>query len=398
MDKPTSDKVYVTQIGAICACGNDVPEIGTNLKANRSGIRQAQNFNDSEYVFGEVSLNNGELARTLGISDNLPRTTLLALKAANEALADFPNNKRKGLNGGLFLGTTVGGMDKTEKLYPTHCSPHDYISTHPCGYTSAYLAKYFSINYYNTISTACSSAANAIMLATRMIKAGKLDYALAGGSDALSAFTFNGFNSLLILDKEPCKPFSAERLGLNLGEAAGFLLLVSEKLLKALNSSPLATVQGYANTNDAFHQTASSPDGRGAFAAMKEAIGIAGLETSDIDYINVHGTGTNNNDLTESIAISRLFGQNIPDLSSTKAFTGHCLGAAGAIESVISLLAIDQQEVYANLNFQSPIENVGLTPIKECRSKQVKNVLSNSFGFGGNDSSLVFSACCSHNY
>jgi 3-oxoacyl-[acyl-carrier-protein] synthase-1 len=230
------------------------------------------------------------------------------------------------------------------------------------------------------------------MFGARLIRHGLLDRALAGGNDAMSKFTLNGFNTLMILDKHPCKPFDKNRMGLNLGEGAAFLVLESEKALG--NRSPICELIGFANANDAYHQTASSPEGYGPFLSMSKALETAGLKPGSIDYINAHGTGTDNNDLTEGIAIERIFGDNIPPVSSTKPFTGHTLGAAGAVEAVISILSLQHQNIYPNLNYKDKIEELKFEPVRELRTGiKLENVLSNSFGFGGNDSTLIFSTC-----
>jgi 3-oxoacyl-(acyl-carrier-protein) synthase len=225
-----------------------------------------------------------------------------------------------------------------------------------------------------------------------LILDGRLDLVVAGGTDALTKFTLNGFNSLMILDKEPCRPFDATRAGLNLGEGAGFVVIVSDKILKEHNLNSLAVVSGYSNTTDAYHQTASSPEGRGSFMAMNDALAMSKLATTDIDYINLHGTGTQNNDSSEGTAIQRLFGDRVPKLSSTKAFTGHTLGASGGIEAVFSVLSIMNGWVYPNLRFKNQIPELNYSPQKELeKGLNIKHVLSNSFGFGGNCSSIVFS-------
>ena len=390
-----SNNVYITGLGAICAIGNNVSEIHSSLCEEKTGIGKAGIMkigSECEFTIGEVKLTNSELAAMTGIKSDQPRTTLLAVKAAKEAMINASLDNHRNLRIGLIVGTTVGGMDKTELLYSGNESPENFMPSHHCGYTTDLLAEELNITeYINTISTACSSGANAIMTGAKLIKQDMLDVVIAGGSDAISAFTLNGFKSLMILDENPCKPFSAERMGLNLGEGAGFVVLESEGAANKRKANILCQVVGYANTNDAYHQTASSPDGRGPFSAMKTAIEMSKFKPSEIDYINVHGTGTDNNDLTEGLAIKRLFGENIPDLSSTKAYTGHCLGAAGAIEAVISVLAIKNKEVYPNLNFNSEIIETGITPVLQYSKKDVSTVLSNSFGFGGCDTSLVFS-------
>jgi 3-oxoacyl-[acyl-carrier-protein] synthase-1 len=197
----------------------------------------------------------------------------------------------------------------------------------------------------------------------------------------------------MILDKDHCKPFDAERRGINLGEGAAYLVLESKESLAKSNRKPLCELKGWANANDAYHQTASSPDGNGAYLAISKAIIKSGLNPEDIDYINAHGTGTDNNDLSEGIAIERIFGNKVPPISSTKPLTGHTLGASGAIEAVLSVLAIQNKLIYPNLNFDTKIHELSFTPNTELRTNAiVRNVLSNSFGFGGNNTSLIFSA------
>ena len=238
---------------------------------------------------------------------------------------------------------------------------------HECGSITEIVADKLNINSYTTtISTACSSSANSIMLAARLIKAGILDVAIAGGVDALTKFTLNGFNTLLILDNEYCKPFDENRNGLNLGEGAGYVVLVSEKVASTLNKEMYCELKGYANANDAYHQTASSPDGKGSYLAMQGALKEANLSTENIDYINLHGTGTNNNDLAEGTAIERLFNPRYPKMSSTKSFTGHTLGASGGIEAVFSALSVKYDYVYPNFRLQTPIKEFPF-----CRRKKI---------------------------
>jgi 3-oxoacyl-[acyl-carrier-protein] synthase-1 len=287
-------------------------------------------------------------------------------------------------------------MDKTEKYYYDflHDEPFKpFILTHDCSDSTRRIADHLGIkDYMTTISTACSSSANAIMFGARLIKHGLVDRVLAGGTDALSKFTLNGFNTLMILDKDHCKPFDRDREGLNLGEGAGFVVLESEEVALESKKKILCELTGYANANDAYHQTASSPDGYGAYLSMKEALEMSKLSTGDIGYINAHGTGTDNNDITEGIAIEKIFALSIPPVSSTKPFTGHTLGAAGVVEAIFSILALENQIIYPNLNFRNRIEELNFDPVKKLtEAKGLKNVLSNSFGFGGNDSTLIFS-------
>jgi 3-oxoacyl-[acyl-carrier-protein] synthase-1 len=215
---------------------------------------------------------------------------------------------------------------------------------------------------------------------------------VAGGTDAVTKFTLNGFNTLMILDKQPCRPFDENRAGLTLGEGAAFVVLESEESVKAGNKTILAEVAGYGNANDAYHQTASSPEGTGAFLAMSKALKLSGLPADRIDYVNVHGTGTQNNDLSEGIAMQKIFGNEMPPFSSTKPYTGHTLGAAGAIEAVISVLSILHGTLFPNLGFETPMKELKLVPVtKLMEGMEVHNILSNSFGFGGNNSTLILS-------
>jgi 3-oxoacyl-[acyl-carrier-protein] synthase-1 len=241
-----------------------------------------------------------------------------------------------------------------------------------------------------TISTACSSGANALMYGSRLIRSNQLDVVIAGGTDSLTRFTLNGFNTLMILDQEACRPFDETRVGLNLGEGAGYVVMVSDSL--AAQVQPWCRLSGFANANDAYHQTASSPDGIGNYLAMKGALDRSGLQPQQIGYINLHGTGTQNNDVAEGTAISKLFAPTYPLMSSTKSFTGHTLGASGGIEAVFSALSVKEGIVYPNARFQHQMKELPFAPETEwSEGHDLQHVMSNSFGFGGNCSSLIFS-------
>lgn len=390
--------VFVTGIGAITSIGSDVNETLDSLRFGKHGMDYPKYFETKLKVpVSEVKLSNAELKQKLELATDkiLSRTTLLGLMAAKEALADSEINVNK-MRVGLISSTSVGGMDLTEIFYSDYKvnSPNtnwDLVKSHDCGDSTERIAKYLGINdFVTTISTACSSAGNAMMLAARMIEQDLLDAVVVGGTDALCRFTLNGFNSLMILDNEQCRPFDESRSGLNLGEGAGYIVLQSDRYS---NKTPYCKLSGYANANDAYHQTASSPDGEGAYQCMKQAVEKANLRSSDIGYINVHGTGTPNNDLSESKAVIRLFGDTLPALSSVKSFIGHTLGASEGIEAVLSVLSVSRGTVYPNLNFKTPITETKLTPVTEFKEGlDIKYVLSNSFGFGGNCSSLVFTA------
>jgi len=394
------DRVHVAGLGVISAIGNSVPSTFDALQTSTSGIGPLTLFesvHQGVLPVGEVKMSNAVLAEKLSLPAHLTRTAMLGIHAARGAVASSGIDLKK-WRSGLISATTVGGMDKTEFFFEEFLKDQRKgrlldVVNHGCGKSTELIAHDLGINkYISTINTACSSSTNAIALAARMIKAGQLDVVVAGGTDALTKFTLNGFNSLMILDTQPCRPFDAHRNGLNLGEGAGFIVLVSDKVKKAEGLNSTSYVSGYANTSDAFHQTASSPEGRGSFSAMQKALTMSDLNPDDIDYINLHGTGTSNNDLSEGTAIARLFGNRYPKLSSTKAFTGHTLGASGGIEAVFSLLAIEQQCVFPNLRFENSIPEIGITPQLSFETGlAVNHVMSNSFGFGGNCSSIIFS-------
>ncbi|HEX6224436.1 MAG TPA: beta-ketoacyl-[acyl-carrier-protein] synthase family protein [Chryseolinea sp.] len=394
------DRVYVAGVGVISAIGITVDETLQSLKSESSGISHITLF-DSVYrdklPVGEVKLSNAQLCEKLFQKDHITRTALLGIHAAREAVTNSGIDVKKWRTG-LISATTVGGMDRTEQFFndfkvnPAKGKLRDVIN-HECGRSTELIADDLGIDaFISTINTACSSSVNAIALGARLIKHNQLDIVVAGGTDALCKFTLNGFNSLMILDSQPCRPFDAGRNGLNLGEGAGFVVIVSDRVRKTEKRKFTAFVNGYGNTNDAHHQTASSPEGRGSFGAMHKALAMGSLKPADIDYINLHGTGTLNNDLSEGTAITRIYGQDYPKLSSTKAFTGHTLGASGGIEAVFSILAIENQCVFPNLRFEAPIPEIKITPQRRYEGGiKIDHVMSNSFGFGGNCSSIIFS-------
>jgi 3-oxoacyl-[acyl-carrier-protein] synthase-1 len=382
----------------ISAIGNNVPECFLSLSQSKTGIGKIQYLTTrykDEFLAGEIKLSNAELADLVGDQNPaLNRNSYIAMLAAKEAVLNSGIDTKDGLRTGVISSTTVAGMSKTELYYKDlfkNDEHLDVLDTHDCGDSTERIADYIgNVDYVTTISTACSSAANAIMLGCRMIKHGHLDRVVVGGVDALSKFTFNGFNTLMILDREWCRPFDENRKGLNLGEGAAFVVIEGENALNHRKGKALAELIGYANTNDAYHQTASSPEGFGATLAIQQALALSGLKPTDIDYINMHGTGTPNNDLSESKATVAVFGNQVPKFSSTKAFTGHTLAAAASIEAVISVLSLQNSMIFPNLNFNTPIAETGLIPETTLVHTPLNVILSNSFGFGGNCSSLLF--------
>lgn len=396
-----SQKIAITGMGIISSIGNNVEENFISLQSGKHGISDIEMFETRHAGIiktGEIKLSNEELVQQLQLDEdnNVTRTSLLGMVAAKEAVESAGISDINGYKTGLISSTSVGGMDITEKYfysYEDFPEEQKYIDAHDAGNSSLAIADYLGLKgMVSTISTACSSAANAIMMGAKLIKNGVLDRVIVGGTDSLSKFTLNGFNTLMILTDSYNTPFDNNRKGLNLGEAAAFLVLESEKVVKKENKKVLAYLSGYGNANDAHHQTASSENGQGAFLAMQQALKNSGLEKENIDYINVHGTATPNNDLSEGIAMIRIFGENkVPEFSSTKAFTGHTLAAAAGIEAVFSILAMQNSVIFPNLNFKTKMEEFDLTPVTELKEKNINHVLSNSFGFGGNCSTLILS-------
>lgn len=392
-----AERIAITGLGIVSALGMNVQENLDSLIQKKSGIGKMeyiQSIHQAELPVGEIKKTDQQLADYLNIpyQQTLTRTSLLAMIAAKEAWTDAGNKGDE--KSGIISATTVAGMRTSEEYYVDFLNDKAdgfFVDAHDAGDSTENVADFLGINgFITTISTACSSSANSLMLGARLLRSKKLDRVIVGGTDVLSLFTINGFKSLMILDKEACRSFDDTRAGLNLGEAAAFLVLVPESKLNK-DDKVYGYLEGFSNANDAFHQTASSPDGVGATLAMKNALKMAGLQPKDIDYINAHGTATGNNDLSEGLAIMKIFGNQIPPVSSTKPYTGHTLAAAGAVEAVFACLAMKHHFIYPNLNFTHQMNELSFSPNTELLHTPVKYVLSNSFGFGGNNSTVIFS-------
>lgn len=394
--------IAITGEGIVSAIGLNKQEVLQSLLDGKTGIGEMRHLQSvhHELPVGEVKLSNERMKEMLDIPSQqvVSRTALLGMLAIGQALKDahldIDTCHHEPLRIVLISGTTVGGMDITELCFD-HIEEQEsveFMKHHDCGHNTQFMAEHFGIfDEVSTLSTACSSAANAIMLGARLLKAGEADIVVAGGTEALSRFHLNGFNSLMILDHERCRPFDATRAGLNLGEGAAFVVMEAEETAQHRGLKSHAYLTGYGNACDAFHQTASSENGEGAYLAMKEALEVAHLSAKDIQYVNAHGTGTPNNDQSESVALQRIFEDKLPLVSSTKSFTGHTTSASGSIETVICMLAMQNHFVPANLGWKHQMEG-GITPTLGVKNVNLEHVLCNSFGFGGNDSSLVISA------
>lgn len=391
-------RVLITGAGVVSAIGFGQEQSLEALRQGLSGVERVRFLptEHTEFPVGEVKLSNEMLCRQLNIpyTKRESRTELMGMLALKEALLQARLIDEAGTPAvqGLALlgGTTVAGMDRTEAFYPDRLDA-DILNRHDCGASTNAIADYFGcFDLATTVSTACSAALNAIIMGARMIESGLRDIVVVGGSESLSRFHLNGFKSLMILDEQRCRPFDATRAGLNLGEGAAFIVLESEDSALRRHADILGELLGTGNACDAFHQTASSDDGEGAFLAIRQALDEARLQPSDIQYVNAHGTGTPNNDASESQALCRVFGKTLPAVSSTKMLTGHTTSASGAIEAVFCLLALRHQFAPANIGWQTADPQC-VVPYTGGPLPKLENVLCNAFGFGGNDSAIILS-------
>ncbi|MCL2844851.1 MAG: hypothetical protein FWE23_05310 [Chitinivibrionia bacterium] len=298
----------------------------------------------------------------------------------------------------LFVGTTVGGLDRSESEYLKAKKTDEIIGKsflrHEAGEMTNFLAEKYKFKQHFTISAACSSGLHAIGLAKKAIEKGAVDFAAAIGSDALCGLTENGFGSLMLIDPSGnAHPFDKNRAGIKLGEGAGGVILCSEKFAKTNNLSPEFYIIGYGSSCDAYHATAPSPNGEGAISAINQAINEAGISPDKIDWICSHGTGTLDNDLTETNAYRAVFGENIPPFMSFKGEIGHTLAASGAIETAMVLNAMKNGIIPPSAGFTEQDEDIGVSPNTQAIDKQSKFVLKTSFGFGGNNSAVVIEMC-----
>ncbi|MCB9932484.1 MAG: beta-ketoacyl-[acyl-carrier-protein] synthase family protein [Planctomycetes bacterium] len=407
MTQQPLELVAITGLGVIGACGRGLPTMDQALREGREGVGALGLWQSSLGDF-PVGQYRGDLEADL---DNVPgltpylrkrlsRSDALALVAAAEAVgqAGLPSLQAFG----AYVGQSVCGTLTSEALYiearrRANAGNPEKVDmrgafVHEGANTLDRLAEAFGLRGPTlSFMTACSSAANAIGLAADAIRAGRCEVMLAGGADSLSRIAFNGFCSLKVVSPDGPRPFDRERQGMMVGEGAGMLVLESAAHAKARGARVLAWLSGYGHSCDAHHLTAPHPEGKGAIAAMREALELAGLRPSDIGYINAHGTATLDNDRTEARAISSLFGEGAVPVSSTKRFFGHTLAAAGGIEAVVSVWALRHKLLPANLGVRVPLEEAKLDLVTVNQPAQgLHHVLSNSFGFGGNNAALVF--------
>lgn len=394
-------RVVITGLGVFCGAGKNVPEFSEALVNGTSGIGPLDLFDVSAFparigcqVKGYDPLDHFDrrAARKLSRADQF------GLIAAGEALAD------SGVQGhyspydvGIAMGAGAAGMFQAEQwlnaqLAGEAASPLLLRGVLP-DKTATEIARTFNLaGYQGSVTTACSSSATAIGWGAELVAGGLQKAVLAGGSDTLSLLTFCGFNSLKVVDPEPCSPFSLGRQGISLGEGAAFMVLEDEENARQRGARIHGAVLGYALAGEAYHMTAPEPSGATAARVMGEAIANSGLTPDAVGWVNAHGTGTPLNDVVESNAVKRVFGERAPrvPLVSTKAMTGHCLGAAGAIEALATVIALQRRIIPQTLNFRGRDPECDLEYRHEGpRPCEADVALSNSFAFGGNITSLV---------
>jgi len=389
----------VTGLGVISAAGCGVPEVWEALRSGRSGLGPLTLFaspRHDRHLVGQVRADVTALAGKVRGS----RSDKLAWIATQEAVRQAGLGPRLGSVApervGLAFGSTVAGMLGTEKvlhqLLREDRQRFGPLRFHECASATELCARQLRARGpCLTLSTACSAGAMAIAAAAELIESGEADVVIAGGADSLSRLTLNGFGSLLLLDPNGCRPFDAARTGISLGEGAGVLVLEAEAAARARGANILARLSGWGASCDASHATAPHPEGDGALAAMRRALDRGGLSPGEISYVSAHGTGTPDNDAMEAKALRRLFGERVPPFASVKRFFGHTLAASGAIKAVVCVQSLQEQAIQASLGFNTPDPKIGLEPVRQSRQLPLQHILSNSFGFGGNNAALVFS-------
>ncbi len=371
----TGVHVYISGMGIISPLGNGILETKDAIQKNKTGIRPISLFptaRNSPLPVGEVS----EPIET----NQIPRTHVLTSIAAKQAMAGCRTPPDA-----VVLGITTGGMLTTESLLKKKEQDAALFQYHSPGSVAEGIARrYKCTGPVITVSTACSSGAVAIKIALEMLRTGMVDSVLAGGADSLCRLTYYGFNSLQLIDPDGARPLDKDRRGMSVAEGAAMLLLTANK-----PDNAVAEVLGAGLSCDAYHPTAPHPEGKGALAAMAAAILDAGISPSDIDYVNLHGTGTPDNDLSEARALNAFFTRKMPALSSVKGAFGHSLAASGAVEAVVSTITISENLIPANTGCRQPDPELKLNPPAQPQTARISTVLSNSFGFGGNNASIV---------
>ncbi len=398
-------RAVVTGLGIIASIGEDTPSFWKCLLEAVCGIDRITLFDPSSYRVQNAAEVKGFDPERFFSSRRLKRMSRcdqLGMKAALEAITDsaLELTKEDRERIGIFIGGGAGGIFSAEKYRKEmirkgwrKVRPSLLLPFSTCALNDTIAEEYRILGPRATIATACSSSATAIGCGLDAIRAGEIDAAIVGGSESLSEVTFGGFNSLRSVDEEYCRPFDLNRKGLSLGEGAAFLILEEAEHARKRGGKILAELMGYGLSGDGQHMTAPDPEGKGAARAMEEALKDAGVSPEEVGYINAHGTATPANDAAETRAIKTVFGDRagkIP-VSSNKSMIGHCLGAAGALEAVATVLAVRDDRIPPTIHYQTPDPECDLDYVpNQAREAAVNVALSNSFAFGGNNTALVF--------
>ena len=394
-------RVAITGMGVFCSIGKSVEEFTQSLRNGRTAIGPITLFDTSKYpckIGAEIRDYRPEQFFRKKELKRISRADQFALIASEEAVKvsridSFPSEEV-----GVCLGAGAGGMFEAETYHREVLlkgkSKPSLLWPFIPSYTTDRVSERFGFSGTKfTVTTACSSSATAIGYGADLIRSGRCKAVLCGGSEALSELTFGGFNSLKAMDPSSCKPFDRRRAGMSLGEGAGIILLedFDEAIKRGVRI--YAEFLGYGIGGEAHHITAPEPTGMWEARIMREALEEGGIDPVEVDYINAHGTGTPLNDKVETLSIKNVFGEraySIP-VSSIKSMVGHCLGAAGVIEAIASILSMVHQFIPPTLNHQEGDEDCDLDYVPgKSREVEVKTVLSNSFAFGGNCTTLVF--------
>jgi 3-oxoacyl-[acyl-carrier-protein] synthase II len=401
------DRVVVTGLGTVNALACSVPDFSRGLKAGRCGIGPITVFDTADF-----RTHNGGQAWGLAPREMIPRNFSLKRMSRSDGMAFVATLEAlndaglcplaTGLQGetAVVMGGGAGGMLECEPIYRDHLlhpergAGYSNFAAFNCASSADRIATHLGLmGPKTTFMTACSSGATAVGYAGDLVRTGTAPVAICGGTEPLCRVTYAAFNALQAVDPESCKPFDKDRRGLSLGEGAGILILEALSHARQRRARIYAEVLGYGVSCDAHHMTAPDPQGAGAVLAMRRALEDARLAPEAVDYINAHGTATPANDLMETRAIRTVFGArayNLP-VSSTKSMIGHTLGAAGAIESVVSVLAIHDGFIPPTIHLRTPDPQCDLDYVTEgARASEPNVVLSNSFAFGGNNTSLIF--------
>jgi 3-oxoacyl-[acyl-carrier-protein] synthase II len=402
MNRP---RAVVTGMGILTSIGQDLPSFWKNLLAGVCGIDRITLFDPSGYRAKKAAEVRGFEPRRHFSPRQLRRMSRcdqLGMKAALEALMDsaLVLEKVDRERVGIFIGGGAGGIFSAEKYRKEMIQkggrrgrPSLLLPFSTCALNDAIAEEWRILGPRATIATACSSSATAIGCGLDAVRSGEADIAVVGGSESLSEVTFGGFNSLRTVDEEYCRPFDLNRKGLSLGEGAAFLILEEAEHARKRGAKIHAELMGYGLSGDGQHMTAPDPEGRGAARAMREALKDAGVGPEEVGYINAHGTATPANDASETKAIKILFGERARQIpvSASKSMIGHCLGAAGALEAVATILAIRADRIPPTIHYETPDPECDLDYVPNgARDARVKIALSNSFAFGGNNTTLVF--------